>query len=318
MKTKQTTITPDSFTSPSPFHLEDNWQFRIENKNRNCTHNQIDALSLKGLLNPIDFAIMKLLAQYRYINTYNLAFALGGTLADCYQKEDYRRNLKKMVHAGILLKYCICLSVEGIATGTPVSPMRFYSLSPGAFSYISPLVENPYTQTCAIPEYRIMEQLALNQLLIRFHSSYKDHVRRSFCNAKKKIGAHSLTIDAFMQYQAYTKDQPHSVRLFLFCGRNHKKSHDGLVMRLLLFFRWLDQHIDEIRDYMIVILVENMQNIPEVMHDVYIQANGRFSYPLYFALDTNIMVYPLFDCLYHCSFDENSEHYVIKRIAIKL
>ena len=47
---------------PSPFHLEEGWNICIENQNKNCTHNEIDQLTMKGLLSYTDFEILKLLA----------------------------------------------------------------------------------------------------------------------------------------------------------------------------------------------------------------------------------------------------------------
>ena len=60
----------------SPFHFQEGYQIQIENRNKNCSHTEIDTLALKGLLNSVDFEILKLLGTYCYVNTHNLNSAL--------------------------------------------------------------------------------------------------------------------------------------------------------------------------------------------------------------------------------------------------
>jgi len=45
----------DAFMTHSPFHFQEGYQIQIENRNRNCSHTEIDTLALKGLLNSVDF-----------------------------------------------------------------------------------------------------------------------------------------------------------------------------------------------------------------------------------------------------------------------
>lgn len=171
----------DAFMTHSPFHFQEGYQIQIENRNKNCSHTEIDTLALKGLLNSVDFEILKLLGTYCYVNTHNLNYALNHTLPENYRKQDYKRNLKKLSDAGILLKHSICMQTDGEGSARQiVSPLRFYSLSPGARSYISSLMEVPYISNQTLPAYRIIELMAAAQLLIRFQASYRNSVKRSF------------------------------------------------------------------------------------------------------------------------------------------
>lgn len=310
--------TEQNIINPSPFHLDENWHIQIENQNKNCTHNEIDTLAMKGILNYTDFEILKLLATYRYVNTHNIEFALRQILPECYLKTDYRRNLRKMLHAGLLLKYRLCLFAENSVCRDPVSPLCFYSLSPGAYSYIAPLVESPYSISSALPDYTIVEQLASAQLLIRLLFSYKDSVRICYQNIRKKIGNHSFMIDALVRFFTYTTDQPHSVTLFLLCGRSHNESKRNLLVRIGFIFRWLEKHCKEYDQYMILILLESFKDIPLISHHISACRKGGVAFPLYYALDTDILASPLFDSLYQCSEDETTGKSTIDQIRVVL
>lgn len=303
---------------PSPFHLEEGWNICIENQNKNCTHNEIDQLTMKGLLSYTDFEILKLLAACRYVNTHNLEFALRQSLPECYLKSDYQKNLRKLVHAGLLLKHCLCLHTETKERMDIVSPLRFYSLSPGACSYIEPLVESPCLFRGALPDYAVMEHLASSQLLIRFQASYKHAIKACYRNVRKKVGVHAFVLDALIRYLSCIGESPQSVTLFLLCGRSHTESTRSLISRIHLLFRWLEQHHGQYGQHMIIILLEHFKEIPNIFHNVAAHNIGFFHYPLYFALDTDLLAFPLFECLYRCSDDGSSDKCMIDRVQITL
>lgn len=306
------------FLNPTPFHLMEGYQIRIENKNKNCSHNEIDALAAKGLLNTIDFEIMKLLGTYRYINTHNLEFALNQMLPTPYQKSDYKRNLKKLVSAGILLRHFICTADDNQLPRQIVSPLRFYSLSPGACTYISSLLDKPRMPSQAISDYRIIELLACSQLLIHFQTSYGHSVQKLLCNIHKQIGARTLLLDAYIRYIPFPKEQSSAVHLFLLCGRNQGDNYADLILRGHLLFRWLDQHKEEYQQHMILLLLENLPDISHVFLALRKPYGKETIYPLYFALDANTITYPLFDSLYQCETDDDSGKCQINRISIRL
>lgn len=308
--------TEKNIIKPSPFHLDESWCIQIENKNRNCTHNEIDTLTMRGILNYTDFEILKLLAAYRYINTHNLEFALRHTLPECYLKTDYQKNLRKLVHAGLLLKHHLCTCTEDTVHQDNVSPLRFYSLSPGAYSYIAPLVESPYSLSSALPDYAVMEQLACTQLLIRLHAVYKDSIRACYQNVPKKIGTHTFMLDALIRFFSYAADQPHSITLFLLCGRSHNESRKDLISRMDLFLRWLEKHSNEYGQYMVLILLERFKDIPLIFHDISAYRKRLFTFPLYFAVDTDILAAPLFNRLYQCSNDESANKSTVDQISV--
>ena len=81
----------------SPFHFQEGYQIQIENRNKNCSHTEIDTLALKGLLNPVDFEILKLLGTYCYVNTHNLNYALNHTLPGKLPKTRLQKKFEKAV-----------------------------------------------------------------------------------------------------------------------------------------------------------------------------------------------------------------------------
>ena len=256
----------DAFMTHSPFHFQEGYQIQIENRNKNCSHTEIDTLALKGLLNSVDFEILKLLGTYCYVNTHNLNYALNHTLPENYRKQDYKRNLKKLSDAGILLKYSICMQTDGEGSARQiVSPLRFYSLSPGARSYISSLMEVPYISNQTLPAYRIIELMAAAQLLIRFQASYRNSVKKILFNLHKQIGSHLLLLDAYIRYSASQGDSSSpAVHLFLLCGRDNGDNYADIVLRSRLLFCWLDRRKEEYPCHMILLLLESISDIPPV------------------------------------------------------
>ena len=314
----------DAFMTHSPFHFQEGYQIQIENRNKNCSHTEIDTLALKGLLNSVDFEILKLLGTYCYVNTHNLNYALNHTLPENYRKQDYKRNLKKLSDAGILLKYSICMQTDGEGSARQiVSPLRFYSLSPGARSYISSLMEVPYISNQTLPAYRSIELMAAAQLLIRFQASYRNSVKKILFNLHKQIGSHLLLLDAYIRYSASQGDSSSpAVHLFLLCGRDNGDNYADIVLRSRLLFCWLDRRKEEYPCHMILLLLESISDIPPV----YLQVRNPYMsgktgitdslYPLYFTLDTNVLVQPLFDALYQCEIEEDSGRCKISKISL--
>lgn len=276
------------------------------------------------MLNSVDFEILKLLGTYCYVNTHNLNYALNHTLPENYRKQDYKRNLKKLSDAGILLKYSICMQTDGEGSARQiVSPLRFYSLSPGARSYISSLMEVPYISNQTLPAYRIIELMAAAQLLIRFQASYRNSVKKILFNLHKQIGSHLLLLDAYIRYSASQGDSSSpAVHLFLLCGRDNGDNYADIVLRSRLLFCWLDRRKEEYPCHMILLLLESISDIPPVYLQVrkpYMSGKTGITdslYPLYFTLDTNVLVQPLFDALYQCEIEEDSGRCKISKISL--
>lgn len=309
------TESPEIFR-PSPFHLEADWIIKTENKNRNCTHAEIDILNAKGILNIIDFKIMELLASYKAVNTYNINYALNNVLPDGYRRDSYERNLRKLVKAGIVLKHALYQHTDEASCGSVQSPLRFYSLSAGSCSYITPLISHPHRFTGLLSDYRLMEQLALSQLLLHFLINYSANIRHYRTNITKAIGSHRLHIDCFLRYQK--SDGPSCpISIFLFCCRTHPDSRKDCLTRLCLFFRWLSVHQSEHTNYFILIVVECTQDIFFLQRSI-MTCNVPKYYPLYYTTDTDQVSGLLFDHIYQCIPNEETSQLQLIHMCLTL
>ena len=299
--------------SPSPFHLEDGWCVLKENKNKNCTHAEIDTLSAKGLLNSVDFAIMKLLSAYPFINTYNLEYALLHKLPEFYQKEEYTRNLRKLVKAGILIKFCIADKTKG-ENPVVVSPLRFYSLSPGAYSYMSSFADAPHGIQFMLNDLQIVELLSVAQLLIHAKAAYPNAIKQiRFCT-RKKVGNKQMMLHAhFIYHEPETLAQ---LNLLLLSGRSLPASHEELTSNICTLYDWLDKNNETFRNYMILLILETLHDIPTIQELVSRRRKTGKMYPLYYALDTNLLTHDLFDCIYQCEELDETPH--IDRVHFRI
>lgn len=313
----QTTSHNDSFlhlSQSTPYHFESNWIIKIENHNRNCTHAEIDTLSSRGILGFIDFRIIELLAQYKFLNTYILSYALTSSLPPYYRRESYTRNLKKLVKAGIIFKHAIYEETSTLDSA-PKSPLRFYSLSPGAYSYISPFIKNPSTITYMLPDYKIIECLALNQFLVRLEFN-TENVHQKILYSKKHIGKHCFYIDCFFKYAAGPPLSSY-ISIFLFCYRLCTDSQNDFITRLHLFFRWLNQHLSEHSNYLILILCETITNIELIHRSIQVQ-NIPTNFSVYYTTDANVLSSSSFKSLYQCLVDEDTNQLIINHVHLTL
>ena len=299
--------------SPSPFHLEDAWCILKENKNLNCTHAEIDTLAAKGLLNGVDFEIMKLLSVYPFINTYNLEYALLHGMSEFYQKSEYTRNLRKLVKAGILIKYCLADKTVG-EEPLIVSPFRFYSLSPGAYSYMSSFMDNPHDIQFRLRDNQIIELLSVVQLLIHTKVAYPDSIKKQRLCVRKKVGSKQLVIPAYLVFQSKKECPP--IHLMILSGRATQSSRERLIGDIRTLFELLDKNEEPYRNYMVLLLLETLHEIPMIQSQIAgVRMTGK-SHTVYYALDTNLLTHPLFDCVYQCEEIDGKPH--IDRIRFRI
>ena len=299
--------------SPSPFHLESAWSVLKENKNQNCTHAEIDTLTAKGLLNGVDFEIMKLLSVYPFINTYNLEYALLHRMSEFYQKSEYTKNLRKLVKAGILIKYCLADKTLGDEP-LIVSPFRFYSLSPGAYSYMSSFIDNPHNIQFRLRDSQMIELLSVVQLLIHTEVAYPSCIKKQRLCVRKKIGNKQVVIPAYFVFQSDKEHPP--LHLLILSGRAEQGSRDRLIGDIQTLFEWLDKNEDSYRNYMVLLLLETLHEIP-IIHSQIAGSRMRGKlHPVYYALDTNLLTHPLFDCIYQCEELDGKPH--IDRIRFRI
>lgn len=315
MKTTEKQSLPTSgIILPSPFHFDDNHHIVNENKNKNCTHSEIDMLSSKGLLNTIDFAILKLLAKHRYLNAYNITIALNQELPEGYRKEDYKRNLRKLVKAGILIRYAIARSFSGEETEQTLaiaSSLRFYELSHGAYTYIAPSVQDAFISKRRLSDSQIFHSLAVSQFLIHFNADYQLCVTSIQKDVVIKTGEETLYIPAEIHTSA-SESLP-SLRICLLCARDNTESRETVLATLPLLSHYLNYNLEQNSKSLILLLLENMCDIPDMHHRILAMYN-TLPTNLFYITDTSVLTAPIFQNLYLC--DETNLQYRIKHYSL--
>ena len=298
----------------TPFHLPENFSMYCENHNKNCTHAEIDLLNAKGILGTVDFTIMKLLKEYFFLNTYNIKYALDHILDENYKKPSYNKNLKKLTKSGILLRHslCDCNKTTTQEHQTPGSPLRFYSLSPGAQSYMTTPTDISANLLEHWDDYKIMELLSINQLLLRIE---KRNIIQKQHYVRKIIGHHKFMIDCHLKYHVDTRNIPSPISIFLFSCRTHEESKKDFILRIYLFLRWMDQHKIEYPSHLILILCESITELP-LIHSSIMALRTQYKYPIYYTFDTELLNVPVFSSLYQCVLSSNTESFNIEHIRL--
>lgn len=299
---------------PSPFHCDSSHHIITENKNRNCTHAEIDLLSSKGLLNTIDFAILKLLAKYRYLNAYNITIALKQELHEGYQKDDYKRNLRKLVKAGILIRHAIGHSVSEEETEQSfviASSLRFYELSHGAYTYIAPSIPDSYKQKRIMSNLQVFNSLAVSQFLIHFNADYQFCIKSIRRDIVLNAGEETLNIPA--EIHTFASEILPALRICLLCARDNAESRKTLLTSLPLLSHYLNSNPEQDYKTLILLLVENMCDIPDIHHRI-LTMHNTLPPNLFYITDTSILTAPIFQNLYIC--DETNLQYRIKHYSL--
>lgn len=298
----------------TPFHLPENFSIYCENQNKNCTHAEIDHLNAKGILGTIDFTIMKLLKEHFFLNTYNIKYALDRILDKNYQKPSYKKNLKKLTKSGILLKHALYNQATTKKQYSPASPLRFYSLSAGAHSYMTAPTDISANLLEHWENHKIVELLSINQFLLRVDSK---NILRMQYYVRKIIGHHKFMIDCYLKYHVQNRTLPSPVSFFIFSCRTHEESKKEFILRIYLFLRWMDQHKSEYPSHMILIICESIKELP-MIHTSIMALRTQYKHPIYYTFDTELLNVPMFSSLYQCKISDETEELTIEHIQLIL
>ena len=299
----------DCLVARTPFHLEDGWDLVSDNANSSCSHAEIDTLIQKRTINLIDLEIMRVLAAYHYVNHHNLALALSMRLHPGYQKTSYLDNIRKLKRAGILLSYYPA-RLSDMAAGvsfSPASPLRLYCLSQPAFTYMEAITPDAHPML-PFSARRKMELAAANQFLIMFQKHYREQLIGSEYEKGVKIGNTPFLTDAVIRYRATFsgKQEKELVTLFLFSIRRQQGWEKSALTRLHLFSIWLSRHGAECLTPFPVLQMEDLS----MALTLFARMQGMDSLaglPVYFCMDSLLMVYPPLQTLYQCEVCEDGK-----------
>ena len=300
----------------SPFHLEKDWKLFCENKNKNCSQKEVDILIAKEILNTIDLEIMRILAEYGYVNTYNITYALSARLPDSYKKDSYQRNFRKMVRAGILLKYCI--HTNDSPTAPYATPLRIYCLSPGAHAYMAPHISVPFPKRLVLSQTCILDCLAVSQLLIRFLDTYSGQ-----CTAQpfiyRRIGSQrNIIFDGIIRFNPVAKMSQRPLQIILISIRDSSNiftkyaSHVTAAQRVAA--------IDAKKYRTIIVIVTESLNLIRILvkHLPSSTDDKSFYSPVYFTFDSLLCTDTLFTSLFTAASDDNGNASTLERIRFMI
>lgn len=312
--------TPAPILSKTPFHMNKGWDLFLENTNTTCSHAEIDTLIQKRIINLIDLELIKTLARFPYTNIYNLSFYLNNsyTLHKNYHKKSYLDNLNKLKKAGIVARYCFARkpdeSLENLVKVK--SPLRLYSLTPPALSYIAPLLPTSQPLPISSDTLRKLEIAALNQFLIHFQIAYSEHIKQIDYLKTALNGPSPFVIDAIIQYQPNNTafHIADTISLVLLSIRETDSWITRTVRRMKLLHSYISRKSDRYRLPFYLILAENIAMIVDLYP--HLQNSSLSGIPFYFSLDTISSVYPPLECIYSCQ--QSEEDFSITAVRNKI
>lgn len=311
------TIEPeiDALLAKTPFHLPAGCGLVPENRNTACSHAEIEELIQKQILNRIDLEIMKVLTAFPFLNHRNLQYALAGRLPPEIQKDRYTDNLKKLKSAGILLCYCMEGETAPAANTEkerardegekPVSPLRLYTLSRSAYTYMEKIVtaSNPcFTATGTL----IIKQAAVSQFSLRFADSYQEQVREIRLQKTVRNGKDAITIDGILQFfpPGGKTGGNNLITIILLSVREEDGWQAKETARLKVLSHWLAGQSEKYLSPVIIFCVEQI-SMALSLHTC-IQTHSLLSFwEKYYCPDSLLTVYPPLKALYRCETNGN-------------
>lgn len=287
----------------TPFHKEEDWFFRLDNKNKNCSCFEIDLLLYKKVLNLIDLEILYALYTFTYLNHYLITTYVNqiSKLQEEYKKETYSKNLLKLTKAGIILRYSLVNpSMSDHET------LRCYRLSPNAAMYIGRTRNKKYSYT--INSIQILELLTLNQLKINFMKYYSNKLFECTEFTKQCFTMNLCIPYASFQIQTDKQALSKNLLLFAFALRYHIGMEQKFVDEISKYFLFVKKNH---ATCLILILVEESASIKSLYS---LAKEVDSSQSLYFLTDAVTVSLPALCNLLFCS--EKEKHLIIQNLKL--
>lgn len=192
----------DGVVSPFRYRVSN---FICDNERLSISYKDINTLVVRGILEPIDFEILKRIYEFKYINRYNLEICINndGKVEERFKKESYKKRLSLLSKYGIIHKNYFQWENANILERTPY----VYTLSRGAVAFM----KKRYQLKVNIDEYSIIEspeivykRLAANQFICqciaKLESLFTYKINKVIASKKYKTSI-SLYGIAYMNYK---------------------------------------------------------------------------------------------------------------------
>lgn len=296
---------PSLLLKRSPYGWRDGQKLFCENKNLNCTFDEMNGLLEKGLLNLTDMEIVKTLSRYRLLPLSGINECVSRSLEGTgYEKRDYKRNVKKLMDVGIVRRYCFS-SVIGNTYSLPDSAcsIRFYDLSRGAYSYAKKTgIKGIHHLEEKLTEETALMLLALNQFDIGFLRRYGRVIDYRSYMGKRKVGAVIVQTDLYYRIRS-TKDGL-SMHVYVTCARANPE-FDEKYLEKLRTFHSLIQMDNHYCSSIVLTLCESLEEIKRIF-DLVHQEEGLDRDMFLFTTDITDYVFGSFGSIIQCSFEEGN------------
>lgn len=271
----------------SPFLWRKDQTLCCENRNLNCTYEQIKRMKDKRLLSAVDLCIIRILAGYRYLALSHLDHCINNsTLLQGYKKASYKENISKLVRAGIINRYCFVCGPEDLLDTRPKHrSIYFYDLSKGAYSYARDIAGyRSHHMERRVSEERVLELLSLNQFDIGMVINGQETIEYRGYIEKKKLGSSYAELDLYYRIRKSTAALPlhlyvisirlhpgyekrfyEKIKIIKFCAQMHTKNEPMIVLVLSenmyavkrLFFY---QNMDELLRNEVILYTTDISN----------------------------------------------------------
>ena len=260
----------------SPFIWRDGQTLCCENRNPNCTHEQIEKMKEKRLLGAVDFCIIKIMAGYRYLALSHLNHCVNSSdLLENYKKTSYETNVSKLVRAGILNRYCFVCGLEDLLDTTPRHrSIHFYDLSRGAYGYARDVLGyQSHHMQYKVSEERILELLSLNQFDIGMRHHMKESIEYRIYSEKRKLGSSYAELDLYYRIRRSTTALP--LHLYVISIRLHP-GYEKRFQEKIKIIKFFMQKYTKIEPLIVLVTCENInavktlyqyQNMDEFLRD---------------------------------------------------
>ena len=250
----------------SPFLWRKAQTLCCENRNPNCTYEQIKSMKDKGLLSAVDFGIIRILAGYRYLALSHLDHCVNnGPLLQGYKKASYKDNISKLVRAGIVERYCfVCGPEDLLDTGSKHRSIYFYDLSKGAYGYARDIAGyRSHHMERRVSEGRVLELLSLNQFDIGMAINGQETIEYRGYVEKKKLGSSYAELDLYYRIRKSAAALP--LHLYVISIRLHPGWEKRFYEKLKIIKFCTQMHTKN-EPMIVLVLGENMDAVKKLFY----------------------------------------------------
>lgn len=286
----------------SPFIYHDAMELKILNQKVTCTFDEIQNFIVKKQLTRIDLIIMDALYQFKFLNRHCLELYINTNMEipSNIKKNEYKKNVKKLVKQGILLRQQFSWNNTSSSGSSPYT----YSLSKGAFSYVKKyrIKNNLFIKNnseFSIPEpVEILRRLIFNQFHIRFLHDYEPKIIQSTYFHEVNIKKYHFILDGCFRIKSKRMSKGF-FDLSIIPLRRNPEWQKEFVMKLSLIYEYSSKHPHILTQPIMIVVCEDDLQVKEAFLCKELNDTTRNIMALY-TTDIKIIREDVLEYLYDC------------------